>query len=221
MKKMNTIIFDMDGLLIDSEPLWYEAAQESLKMFKVSIEEEEYNKTTGLRTPEFLHHWFTVLDIDHSHIESTEKDIVQRVVSKVIEKGTVMKGVEKTLELVAENGCKIGLASSSPMNVIEAVLSKTSLSKHFKAISSAEHLPYGKPNPQVFLNCAELLNSHPTPCICVEDSFNGMIAAKSARMKCIIVPHPSQYHSEKWNIADLKLSSLEEMNQDVLSAILK
>jgi sugar-phosphatase len=85
------------------------------------------------------------------------------------------------------------------------------MEQHFSAICSAEFLPYGKPNPQVFINCAIELGSHPAACICFEDSFNGMIAAKAARMKCIVVPHPDQFHQERWNIADLRLNSLRSL----------
>jgi len=71
--KTTTAIFDMDGLLIDSEPLWYEAAQECLTKFGITIGEEQYGETTGLRTKEFLQHWFDVFNIDQAHSPTTEK----------------------------------------------------------------------------------------------------------------------------------------------------
>ena len=219
--KSHTVLFDMDGLLIDSEPLWYEAAQESFQEFNVYIEEHAYHTTTGLRTPEFLQHWFSVFGIDQRLIRDKEIEIVERVVQKVNEKGQLMPGALQTLELTKSAGCKIGLASSSPMNVIEAVLNKGNLSNYFQALSSAEHLPYGKPNPQVFLDCATSLKSNPTNCICIEDSFNGLIAAKAARMKCVIVPHPSQFTMERWNIADIKLASLNAFSQELLGTLVK
>ena len=213
---LDTVIFDMDGLLIDSEPLWYEAAQESFKQFNVSIKEEEYNTTTGLRTPEFLQHWFKVFDIDTIHLRETETDILNRVTQKVTSKGRMMNGVENAIKIFSEAGFKIGLASSSPFSIINAVLEKIHLKNSFRVVSSAEHLAYGKPHPQVFLDCAAALNSEPTSCICIEDSFNGLIAAKAAKMKCIVVPHPSQYEMERWNIADLKLKSLTDLEQSFL-----
>lgn len=219
MTKLNTVIFDMDGLLIDSEPLWYEAAQESLQVFNVEIGEDEYNTTTGLRTPEFLQHWFSYFDIDATHLAATEKDILQRVVEKINTKGKMMSGVEHAIQLFSHAGFKIGLASSSPLSVINAVLEKMQLTSSFSVISSAEQLDYGKPHPQVFLECAKALQSEPTRCICVEDSFNGLIAAKAAKMKCIIVPHPSQYEMDRWNIADLKLMSLNDLELSMIKQV--
>ncbi|MCE2848226.1 MAG: hexitol phosphatase HxpB [bacterium] len=218
--KTTTAIFDMDGLLIDSEPLWYEAAQESLTKFGIIIGEEQYVETTGLRTKEFLQHWFGVFNIEHAHIPKTEKVITDLVIAKVMESGTMMEGVNEVMEMVKQSSLKIGLASSSPLALIKAVLAKTKMEQHFSAICSAEFLPFGKPNPQVFINCAIELGSHPAACICFEDSFNGMIAAKAARMKCIVVPHPDQFHQERWNIADLKLDSLRSLAAQDFNALL-
>ena len=218
--KITTAIFDMDGLLIDSEPLWYESALESMNKFGVQINQEEYYQTTGLRTKEFLQHWFSVFNIDHIHISETEVDITQRVIEKVNANGVSMDGAVEAIELVQQMGLKIGLASSSPLSLIEAVLEKINLKDFFTARTSAEYLPFGKPNPQVFIDCANALKSRPIECICFEDSFNGLIAAKAARMKCILVPHPEQFSENKWNIADLKLSSLLALNQDSLKKLI-
>ena len=218
--KTTTAIFDMDGLLIDSEPLWYEAAQECLTKFGMTIGEEQYVETTGLRTKEFLQHWFGVFNIEHAHIPKTEKEITDLVIAKVMESGTMMEGVNEVMEMVKQSSLKVGLASSSPLALIKAVLAKTKMEQYFSAICSAEFLPFGKPNPQVFINCAIELGSHPAACICFEDSFNGMIAAKAARMKCIVVPHPDQYHQERWNIADLKLDSLRSLDAHDFNALL-
>jgi len=210
----------MDGLLIDSEPLWYEAAQECLSKFGMNIGEEQYVETTGLRTKEFLQHWFGVYNIDHAHIPTAEKEITDLVIAKVMDSGTMMEGVGETMELVKQSALKVGLASSSPLALIKAVLDKTKMEQYFSAICSAEFLPYGKPNPQVFINCAIELGSPPPACICFEDSFNGMIAAKAARMKCIVVPHPDQYYQERWKIADLRLNSLRSLTAKDFNALL-
>ena len=84
------------------------------------------------------------------------------------------------------------------------------------AATSAEDLPYGKPHPQVYLNCANALQVAPVNCVCFEDSFNGMVAAKAARMKCVVVPHASEQDHAKWGAADLKLNSLEQFTEQQL-----
>jgi sugar-phosphatase len=218
--KTTTAIFDMDGLLIDSEPLWYEAALESLAKFDIHIGPTEYYASTGLRTKEFLEYWLGKFNIDLMRLQETEADITSRVIGKVFEKGTTMKGVELAIESVKKSNLKIGLASSSPLSLIHAVLEKTGLQNEFTVVCSAEHLPFGKPHPQVFINCALALNSHPVECLCFEDSFNGLIAAKAARMKCVVVPHPDQFNETKWNLADLKLASLDSMSNETLLKLL-
>ncbi len=218
--KTTTAIFDMDGLLIDSEPLWYEAALESLAKFDIHIGPIEYYASTGLRTKEFLEYWLGKFNIDLMHLQETEADITSRVIGKVFEKGTTMKGVELAIESVKKSNLKIGLASSSPLSLIHAVLEKTGLQNEFTVVCSAEHLPFGKPHPQVFINCALALNSQPIECLCFEDSFNGLIAAKAARMKCVVVPHPDQFNETKWNLADLKLTSLDAMSNETLLKLL-
>jgi sugar-phosphatase len=210
--KINTVIFDMDGLLIDSEPLWFEAATEIMQAFGIVLSQEEYNTSTGLRTKEFLHYWFNYFQKDLTNLAEIEKNITELVISKVITKGEAMNGVNHAIQLVQSLGLKIGLASSSPIKLINTVVEKINLKNIFSIITSAEHLPFGKPHPEVFLQCAEKLNSHPIECVCIEDSFNGMIAAKAGRMKCIIVPTPLQFDDNRWHAADLKLKNLSQLN---------
>jgi HAD superfamily hydrolase (TIGR01509 family) len=210
--KINTVIFDMDGLLIDSEPLWFEAATEIMQAFGIVLSQEEYNTSTGLRTKEFLHYWFNYFQKDLTNLAEIEKNITELVISKVITKGEAMSGVNHAIQLVQSLGLKIGLASSSPIKLINTVVEKINLKNIFSIITSAEHLPFGKPHPEVFLQCAEKLNSHPIECVCIEDSFNGMIAAKAGRMKCIIVPTPLQFDDNRWHAADLKLKNLSQLN---------
>ena len=211
--RMNTVIFDMDGLLIDSEPLWQEAANEIFAINNVSISKEEYDKTTGLRTAEFLEHWFNHFSMDKSLIPAWDKKIVAAVIDKVKTKGVIMNGVDYIFNFFEQKGFKIGLATSSPTSLIDAVVEMAGVKKYLQAIASAQDLPYGKPNPQVYLNCATMLKSNPANCICFEDSINGMIAAKAAKMKCVVVPAPAQAKDLRWSLADLQLSSLQNFGQ--------
>ncbi|RTL51052.1 MAG: hexitol phosphatase HxpB [Sphingobacteriales bacterium] len=206
---LNTVIFDMDGLLIDSEPLWKEAADEVFLHYNIQLTETEYHTTTGLRTNEFVATWFSKFKIPDTEIGIAETKILEVVSYKIAEKGEIMPGVGYIFEFFQSHHFKIGLASSSPQFIIDQVIQQINIAPYLMATASAGNLKYGKPHPEVYLNCASALNSVPTECLCFEDSFNGMIAAKAARMKCVVIPMYHQQKEERWSAADLKLSSLQ------------
>ncbi len=209
----------MDGLLIDSEPLWYEAAYEVFLRYGVRLSPTEYATTTGLRTKEFIEWWFARYNISPTHSKEAEKDITDLVIAKIVDKGKILPGVAHVFNYFIQRQFKIGLASSSDLNIIDVVVDKLGIRDYLQVIQSAEALPYGKPHPQVYLDCARALASHPTECICFEDSFNGLIAAKAARMKCIVVPAPAESQHPKFGAADLRLSSLNNFNGLLLEAM--
>lgn len=217
--QINTVIFDMDGLLIDSEPLWGEAAHEIFGRYNFQLTKAQYATTTGMRTKEFVEWWFNYYKIDTRHNKEAENAILQNVVEKVAAKGKALPGVEHIFNFFIQRNFKIGLATSSGKPLIDVVVDKLGIRNFLQSIESAADLPYGKPHPQVYLNCAVALNSHPTQCICFEDSFNGLIAAKAARMKCVVVPAPHDSKNEKFNAADLKISSLINFNSLLMQTL--
>ena len=219
LMKFNTVIFDMDGLLIDSEPLWNDAAEETFSPYGFTLTPVQYVTTTGMRTKEFVEWWFDHYKIPQQFAAAAEEKILELVVNKVTAKGKPMQGVAHIFNFFIQRNFKIGLATSSGTPLIDVVVDKLGIRQHLHAIASAADLPLGKPHPQVYLNCAEQLNSHPTQCICFEDSFNGMIAAKAARMKCVVVPAPQESQHVKFNAADLKLSSLQNFNELLLHSL--
>ncbi|EDQ00275.1 HAD-superfamily hydrolase, subfamily IA, variant 3 protein family [Shewanella benthica KT99] len=117
-----------------------------------------------------------------------------------------MTGVESALEYCRANDYKIGLATSSSSPIIEAVLNKLNIAHYFDAIQSAEHLSYGKPHPEVYLNCAKILGLEPMTCVAIEDSFNGLVAARAAT-----IPAVAQQDEPKWIIAHQQLKDLTEL----------
>lgn len=213
---INTVIFDIDGLLINSEPLWNQAAAEVFASRNVYISEEEYATTTGLRTKEFVAWWLTHFQQDPAIFPEVEKEIVANVLDKIATKAETLPGVSYIFDFFATRGFKIGLATSSPPELIAIAKKITGIESYVMAATSAEDLPYGKPHPQVYLNCATALGVAPIHCVCFEDSFNGMVAAKAARMKCVVVPHASEQEHAKWGAADVKLNSLEQFTEQVL-----
>ena len=217
--KLNTVIFDMDGLLIDSEPLWQIAAEDLFNTYNKQLTAAQYAQSTGLRTKEFLECWFTHFNLPVAKIDEAESKIVKQVIDLVKQKGKPMPGLEYIFNFFINRNFKIGLASSSPAALIEVVLDLLDIRNHVQAISSAENLHYGKPHPEVYLNCAEKLESLPVECICFEDSYNGMIAAKAAKMKCVIVPSLPQIKNKAWDAADGKITTLSNFNELLLSSL--
>lgn len=217
--QLNTVIFDMDGLLVDSEPLWGEAAVEVFNRYNFQLTAAQYATTTGMRTKEFVEWWFNHYKIEARHMADAESAILKSVVEKVGAKAKPMPGIEHIFNFFIERNFKIGLATSSGQPLIDVVVDKLGIRNFLQSIASAADLPYGKPHPQVYLNCAEALESRPTQCICFEDSFNGLIAAKAARMKCVVVPAPHDRKNEKFNAADLKISSLANFNTLLMQSL--
>lgn len=211
--QLNTVIFDMDGLLIDSEPFWNEAADEVFSYYGKKLTPQDYETTRGLRTSEFVNWWLRDYKFDKTELEKAGRRIVDLVDEKIKSKGKVLPGAHYIINFFQERKFKIGLATSSPLSLVKTVSDLMKIEPYLQVTTSAEHLTYGKPHPQVYLDCAEQLNSSPLECLCFEDSVNGMIAVKAARMKCVVVPEHSQQKSEKWAIADLKLSSLQNFSE--------
>lgn len=209
----------MDGLLIDSEPLWNQAADEIFLRHGFKLTAQQHASTTGMRTKEFIAWWFAQYKVPYIYAADAEAAIFETVIQKVKATGKPMPGLAHIINFFVSRQFKIGIASSSPMSLIEPVIQQLGIKDYLQAVCSASDLPYGKPHPQVYLNCAAALNSSPLNCVCFEDSFNGMIAAKAARMKCVVVPSMQDSKLSKFNAADLKISSLQNFNDLLMQTL--
>lgn len=216
---LDTVIFDMDGLLIDSEPIWEKATNKVFESLHIKLSPEQYHVTTGLRTNEFLQHWFSFFKIDESLLQKTEDEIVALVIDEVKATQPLLPGVNYIIDFFKKRNFKVGLATSSPPILIDAVLQTFALQNSFDAVASANFCNYGKPNPEVYLLCAKQLQVNPAQCVCFEDSINGMIAAKAAKMKCVVVPYPNMAKDLRWSLANLQLSSLVNFNELLLDKL--
>lgn len=217
--RLNTVIFDMDGLLIDSEPCWQEAGMETLLQFNVTLSSVQYHHTTGLRTREWLDYWFGHFGIGKERIPAAEAALHQHVIEKIKSQASPLPGVHEIIAFFKARDFRVGLATSSPLSLVNVVVEKLGIAGEFEAVASAEHLPYGKPHPQVYMDCAASLAVSPLQCLAFEDSFNGVIAAKAARMTCVAIPVKDQAHLPKWGAADLKLGSLLDFTDKHLASL--
>ena len=206
----SAVIFDMDGLLIDSEPLWRIAEVEALTEVGVPITEADAVETTGLRTDEVVELWFARYPWQESAKKAVEARIVSRLIALVRDRGQAMPGVHEALEALSGAGYPLAIASSSASEIIAATLETLGLGGYFRVTQSAEHEPFGKPHPGVYIEAARALGVEPRLCLAFEDSPNGVIAAKAARMTCIAVPDPVLVKDRRFGAADLVLGSLTE-----------
>ncbi len=137
--------------------------------------------------------------------------IIQRAISLVEAERPLLAGARDAVALCKANGLMVGTASASPLRMLEKVLSLFDLRDHFDALASAEKLPYSKPHPQVYLDCAAKLGVDPLCCVALEDSVNGMIASKAARMRSIVVPDAEHRDDPRYVLANVKLTSLTQL----------
>ena len=182
---MKAVIFDMDGVIIDSEPIHFEVDMQTMKDFGCSISKEELNKYVGT-TNEYM--WTDIknkykLDQSVEEIINYRSEMVKR---KVIESDLIpIEGIADLLKELKVKNIPAAIASSSPRDFIEVVVSKFQLEDYFSCILSGEEVENGKPAPDIYVETAKKLGISPEECIVIEDSKNGVLAAKKAGMKCI------------------------------------
>lgn len=204
-------VFDMDGVIIDSEPLWRRAMVKVFNTDGLPVSEVDCAQTTGMRIDEVIKIWNKKHPFTDNELK-VEQNIEEELCKLIRTEGKAMPGFMKMLELLKKENKKIGLATSSSRNLIECVLDTLQVRPYFHHTQSAEGLLYGKPHPEVFLLSAKCLDVHPRECVVIEDSVNGIISAKAAGMKVIGVPEDHNKNNPRFTIADLILSSLEEFN---------
>ena len=212
---VKAVIYDMDGLIIDSEPLWQEAEISVFKSVKINLSREDCMKVMGMRTDEVVDYWFRRFPWEGPSRMDITSAIIRDLIELIREKGELMEGVKESLDFVKSQDVKTALASSSSYEIINTVLEKFGLMKEFEVIYSAQEEEYGKPHPAVYISAAKRLNIAPVECLAIEDSFNGVLAAKAAKMKCIAIPYEGVRHDKRFAIADVTLDSLTQIDSDV------
>jgi sugar-phosphatase len=203
---LRAVIFDLDGVLVDSEQLWRDTEIAVFGSLGVDLDDERCRQTTGLRVDEVVEHWYArhPWPAAAGDQESVSGAIVTGMV-RALAHARVMPGAVDAVRFCAARGARVAVASSSPPVLISAALDRLGLSGVVESSYSAMDETYGKPHPAVYLSAAAKLGLSPLACVAVEDSLNGVLAAKAARMRCVAVP-------DRWApgfaVADLVLKDL-------------
>lgn len=212
---LEAVIFDMDGLLIDSEPFWQAAEVEVFDKVGMPLTHAEAAQTVGMRLDHVVAYHYERHPWEGMSQQEVLTAILDRVIGLILSEGQAQEGVHQILEFLAAEPVRVGLATSSHVRLIDAVMERLGIRHYFEVICSAEFEAYGKPHPAVFLTAANALGVNPEKCLVLEDSMRGVIAAKAAQMKCICVPDPSLRNDPRLVLADKVLPSLAAFDKNL------
>lgn len=210
---VQAIIFDMDGLLLDSEDFWQQAEFDTFSALGVPLKLADTAKTVGWRCDYVVDYWYRQSPWSGPTQGEVADQIIAQVIELIRQRGVLLPGARQALQLCQQLRLPVALATSSNHHMMLAALQHFELLPYFQATCSAQYLRYAKPHPQVYLNAAAALGVAPEQCLALEDSVTGVIAAKAARMRCFAVPELQHRHDPRYSIADKVLDSLLQLEQ--------
>jgi sugar-phosphatase len=216
---LRAAIYDMDGLLLDSEPYWVQAELEVLGAVGVPLTAELARETTGMRLDEAVAHWYRRFPWPGPSPTEVVARLTRAAHRLILAHAEPKPGVAESLQLFAAKGLRRALASSSPLVLIQAVVEKLGLLGQFELAVSAESESYGKPHPAVYLTCAARLGVSPMECVALEDSVNGLLSAKAARMRVIAIPEAGHLSDPRFSLADAVVGSLLDVDAALLERL--
>ncbi len=207
-------IFDMDGLLIDSEPYWASAEREVFGSLGIEISDSMAAVTAPMTTREVSEYWFRFSPWSGPTIAEVEQAVISRVGQFIDTHGAALPGVQRALESCARLGWRIALASNSPAGLCELTLKKLGIASRFDAVVSADHVARGKPDPAIYLEAARRLGIPARQCLAFEDSVTGVRAARAAGMGVVAVSSRPVLFDGNETAPDMRLETLPEFGHE-------
>ncbi|MCE7065598.1 hexitol phosphatase HxpB [Dyadobacter sp. CY326] len=212
-------IFDMDGLLIDSEPIWTDAARKVMHQVNFTISDALKNQTTGLSIKLFLEYCYKIQPWNTPSFEKLEHMILEMAHKNILANAEAMPGAIELVKALKQQGLKLAVASASHMDLIEGVLKRLDIIDYFDTWHSGELEEFTKPHPAVYLTTAIKLGVLPEECIAFEDSHAGLRSAHAAGMITISVPAADVFEDAKFDLAHYKISSLDKFVLSEMSGV--
>ncbi len=203
------VIFDMDGVIVDSEPLHLRAWQLVLSNYQINYAAEDHQHFLG-RKDLFMADQLTQrfsLSLSPDQLVHAKESIYLNLIQ---EHAMPRPGLMKILNEARSCNMPCGLASSATIPTIELTISVLGLESYFQSLTSGDEVEHGKPAPDIFLLAAKRLGAQPEHCVVIEDTLNGIRAAKNAGMVCFAIPCDATRHQDH-SLADRRLNSLDEI----------
>jgi HAD superfamily hydrolase (TIGR01509 family) len=212
---VEAVVFDLDGVLVDSEQVWDEVREALAHERGGRWHERAQQEMMGMSSPEWSRYMHESVGLRESP-EEINRLVVERMLERYAKGPPWLPGA---LEAVARTASAytLGLASSSNRELIDRVLEAGGIAGLFRATVSSEEVAHGKPAPDVYLAAARRLGVEPRACVAVEDSHNGIRSAKAAGMTCVAIPNPHFPPGDALAEADLVLGSLNELTPRLLA----
>lgn len=185
---VEAVVFDLDGVLVDSEPLWEQVRRQVVAEYGGRWTDDAQSRLMGMSTPEWARYLGDDLGVGLPP-DDVAALVIERMGARYAERLPLIPGAVEAVRAMAARW-PLGLASSSPQALIEAVLDAAALGDAFAVALSTEGVARGKPAPDIYLTVAERLGTNPARCAAVEDSSNGLRSAAAAGMRVIAIPHP-------------------------------
>jgi len=215
VSQVEAVVFDLDGVIVDSEHLWDEVREELARERGGRWHDGAQADMMGMSAPEWSRYMHGVVGLSESPDE-IDRLVVQGMLERYAEQLPLIDGAVDAVVRLA-GSYRLGLASSSNRSVIDAVLEGAGIAPSFEVTVSSEEVARGKPAPDVFLEAARQLDVSPTRCAAVEDSANGIRAAHAAGMRVVAVPnHRYPPPREVLALATTVLDSIRELGPDVV-----
>jgi len=212
---IEAVVFDLDGILIDSEHVWDEVRQQLADERGGRWNDKASRDMMGMSSIEWSRYMRDVVGLTEEPQEISA-EVVRRLEDRYRRELPLIPGAEQAVQRLAARW-PLALASSSNRELIDLVLESSGLGRYFEASVSSEEVARGKPAPDVFLEAARRLGVSPTSCAAVEDSENGIFAAKAAGMRTIAIPNPHYPpHEDALAAADVALASIEELTPAIV-----
>jgi len=216
---VEAVILDMDGLLIDTEPVWRAAQSAVFAGIGIALRESDLLDSTGQPIEELIPVWRGRSPDGDGTSPLTDAQVADRITDRVIAyvqaEGQPMPGVAAAIALFDRFGLRLAIASSSPLRLIDAVCDRLGLARITVRCSAMDEAR-GKPAPDVYLTAARRLGVAAAACLALEDSPNGIALARSAGMRCVAVPDPLLADDPRYREADLVLTSLTGLGEAAL-----